>query len=223
VHPVNFKVAYAFAAIPSRYLLENRLWKEAVSLEVKPANFDWKAYPWQHAIIRFTRLLGAVHTGQLEAAKAELAQMVQLQDELKAQKDTYKANQVGIQVASGDAWIKWKEGKKEEALQRMQEAADLEDKTEKHPVTPSEVVPAKELLGDLLLQMNEPAKALTVYAANLQKHPNRFNGLYGAAMAAERSGNSEKAKTWYRQLLAVTKKGVSERTELMAAHRLVKE
>ncbi|NTS39744.1 tetratricopeptide repeat protein [Flavisolibacter sp. BT320] len=222
VQPVNFKVAYAFAAIPSRYLVENRLWKEAASLQVKPANFDWKAYPWQKAMIHFTRLLGAVHTGQLDAANGELAAMVTLQQELAAQKDAYKVNQVGIQIASGDAWIKWKEGKRTEALQRMQEAADLEDKTGKHPVTPGEVVPAKELLGDLLLQMAEPEKALAVYTANLQKHPKRFNGLYGAAVAAERSGRMEEARALYRQLLSVAKSGASERPELSKARNFVK-
>jgi tetratricopeptide (TPR) repeat protein len=223
VHPVNFKVAYAFAAVPSRYLLENRLWKEAADLQVKPANFTWEAYPWQKAMIHFTRLLGAVHTGQLEGAKAELVQLTRMRNELAAQKDAYKVNQVQIQVTAAEAWIKWKEGKTEEALQLMEEAAASEDKTEKHPVTPGEVVPARELLGDMLLQVNKPAAALAVYTANLQKRPNRFNALYGAALAAERSGEAAKAETYYRQLLAMVKPGTAQRAELNAARRYVEK
>lgn len=223
VHPVNFKVAYAFAAIPSRYLLENRLWKEAAGLQVKPANFTWEAYPWQKAMIHFTRLLGAVHTSQLENAKAEMLQLTRMQKELAAQKDAYKANQVQIQVTAAEAWIKWKEGKKEEALQLMAEAAASEDKTEKHPVTPGEVVPAKELLGDMLLAMNKPAAALAVYADNLQKRPNRFNALYGAALAAERSGDASKAESYYRQLLTIVKPGTAQRAEVNAARRFVEK
>lgn len=223
VHPVNFKVAYAFAAIPSRYLLENRLWQEAANLQVKPANFTWEAYPWQKAMIHFTRLLGAVHTGQLEKAKAELVQLSRMRNELAAQKDAYKVNQVQIQVTAAEAWIKWKEGKTEEALQLMTEAAGREDKTEKHPVTPGEVVPARELLGDMLLQVNKPAAALAVYMENLQKRPNRFNALYSAALAAERSGNATKAETYYRQLLAMVKPGAAQRTEVNAARRYVEK
>ena len=79
----------------------------------------------------------------------------------------------------------------------------MEDKTEKHPVTPGEVIPAKELLGDMLLQMNKPDKALDMYEADLKTHPNRFNGLYGAGLSAETSGKNEKARLYYTQLLNI--------------------
>jgi tetratricopeptide (TPR) repeat protein len=220
VVPVNFKVAYAFAAIPSRYLLENRMWKEAANLKTTPENFQWNDFPWQKAIIHFTRLLGSVHINSLGEANNELEQLKQLHNVLVIQKDDYKANQVAIQMKSGEAWIRLKEGKRDEALQLMQLAADMEDKTGKHPVTPGEVLPARELLGDMLLELNQPAKALEAYEANLKTHPNRFNALYGAGLAAERVGDHQKAKTYFQQLINVAGKGNSKREEIIKASNI---
>ncbi len=239
VSPLTFKVAYAFAAIPSRYLLENKIWNEAANLKIYPANFPWKDFPWQEAIIHFTRLLGSVHTGNMDSAKAELKKLNLLYNTLTEQKDFYKANQVQIQIKTSEAWIQFKEarlpaparsgsggragtdgndkvgqGKNNEALMLMNFAADMEDKTEKHSVTPGEVIPARELLGDMLLQMNKPEKALAAYEADLIKHPNRFNGLYGAGLAAEKSGDAEKAGIYYRQLLTIASPVNSTRAEL---------
>jgi tetratricopeptide (TPR) repeat protein len=219
VSPVNFKVLYAFAASPSRYVLENKLWKEAATLETYPASFPWEKFPWQKAILHFARLMGNVHTGQIDAAKAELTILNTLHDNLLAQKDTYKANQVDIQRKAGEAWILLKEGKQDEALELMKLAADLEDKTEKHPVTPSEVIPARELLADLLLQLNKPKEALDAYEADLKKHPNRFNGLYGAGLAAEKTGNREKANVYYHQLVSIASPAKSTRPELVSLQR----
>ncbi len=217
VHPANFKVAYAFAAIPSRYLLENKLWQQAANLKVTRANFAWKDFPWQEAIIHFTRLMGSVHIGNLNAAKDELKELNRLHDTLTNQKDTYKANQVQIQIKTSEAWMRLKEGRNDEALMLMQLAADMEDKTEKHPVTPGEVIPAIELLGDMLLEMNNPDKALEAFEATLQKHPNRFNALYGAGIAAEKSRNMQKAKTYYRQLTSIANSINPTRPELEKA------
>ena len=102
-----------------------------------------------------------------------------------------------------EAWIKLKEGKKNEALVLMQFAAEMENKTEKHPVTPCEVIPAKELLGDMLMELSKPNEALIAYEEDLRKHPNRFNALYGAGLAADRSGNSSKAISYFQQLLSI--------------------
>ena len=214
VSPVNFKVAYAFAAIPSRYLLENKTWDKAAGLIVSPANFRWQDYPWQEAIIHFTRLLGSVHAGRLDSARFELHILNALRDTLKNQKDSYKANQVQIQINASEAWILFKDGKYKEAVKLMTAAAGMEDNTQKHPVTPCEVIPARELLGDMLLQMNQPDKALEAYEEDLRKHPNRFNGLYGAGLAAERSGNKEKATAYYQQLIRVSNSTNSDRPEL---------
>ena len=216
VYPANFKVAYSFASIPARYVLENKMWKDAASLEIHPASFPWEKFPWQKAIIHFTRCLGAVHTDQLDLAKAEWNELNRLHDELVKQKETYKANRVDIQVKASQAWIQWKEGKNKEALDNMNLAADMEDKTEKHPVTPGEVLPARELLGDMLMQMKEPGKALEMYEASLKKHPNRRNSLYGARMAAEASGKKELAKIYSKQFQDLTGKDISGNPKLIS-------
>ncbi|HUR11850.1 MAG TPA: hypothetical protein VM012_10800, partial [Flavitalea sp.] len=144
-----------------------------------------------------------------------------LHDTLVKQKDSYKANQVKIQIEAGEAWIKLKEGKNNEALILMKSAADREDKTEKHPVTPGEIIPAKELLGDMLLQMNKASEALHAYEEDLKKHPNRFNGLYGAGVAAEKSGNIEKARIYFRQLLTIANPEHLRRPELKEIQRVL--
>ena len=222
VYPVDFKDAYAFAAIPARYLLENKAWKEAANLEISPANFPWEKFLWEKAIIHFTRLLGSVHVGNIDSARVELKNLNTIYDNLMAQKDPYKANQVQIQIKASEAWIQFKEGKNNEALKLMKIAADIEDKTEKHPVTPGEVLPAEELLGDMLLQMNRAGEALYAYEADLKKHPNRFNGVYGAGSAAERSNNFEKANFYYQQLTHISNTN-STRPELEAAKLFLKK
>ena len=219
VSPLNFKVAYAFASIPARYSLENRRWKEAAHLPIDSTTVPWHKFPWQEAILHFARLLGAVHISQLELAKAELVQLQDLHDRLVQEKDAYRANQVAIQLRAGEAWIHLLAGKNAEALVLMNQAADMEDQTEKHPVTPSEVIPARELLGDMLLQLHQPQQALEAYVASLRKHPNRFNGLYGAGAAAERAGNLEKARFYYQQLLKMADAANSDRPELYAARQ----
>ena len=214
VYPVNFKVAYVFAAIPSRYALENKMWSEAAKLKIHPANFPWKNFQWQEAIVHFTRIIGLVHVGNIDSAKNELKKLIEIYDTLLAQKDPYKANQVQIQIKASEAWLNFKEGKNTEALNLMNSAADMEDATEKHPVTPGEVIPARELLADMLLQMKKPGEALEAYESDLKRHPNRFNGLYGAGLSAELSGNNEKAKSYYRQLLTIASINDCKRSEI---------
>lgn len=204
INPANFKVAYSLASIPSRYILENKLWTEASLLPLHQANFSWEKFPWQRSIVHFTRLLGYVQVGDKRSAKNELKELNRSYDSLTAQKDDYKANQVLIQVKAGDAWIQYLLGNIDEGLALMKLAADMEDKTEKHPVTPGEVIPARELLGDLLLQLDMPGEALVAYEASVKKHPNRFNAIYGAGLAAQRSGNTEKAKGYFQQLVKIS-------------------
>jgi Tetratricopeptide repeat len=223
VYPVDFKDAYAFAATPARYFLENKMWKESASLQTLPADFPWQNFPWQKAIIHFTRLLGSVHTGNLDSARAELKNLNRIHDTLLNQKDLYKANQVQIQIRISEAWIQFKEGKNNEALKTMRVAATMEDNTEKSPVTPGEVIPAMELLGDMLFQMNQPARALEAYEADLKKHPNRFNGLFAAGLAAEKCNNLQKANEYYRQLLVVANSPESNRPELETAKLFLKK
>lgn len=216
--------AYALAAIPSRYALENKLWKEAASLKLSPALGDaWKKFVWQVAIVHFAKLLGAANTGDHTLAKDELKNLDVIYDTLMARKDTYSAAQVMIQIKSGAAWIALEEGKSSQALATMQEAADMEDKTDKHPVTPGEVLPARQLLADMLLQKNKPAEALAAYEADLKKHPNRFNSLYGAAYCSEKTGDATKAESYYQQLLAVANSSGSDRPELVLAKKFVEK
>ncbi|HEX6332705.1 MAG TPA: hypothetical protein VFZ78_00685 [Flavisolibacter sp.] len=202
VHPINFKVAYAFAAIPSRYLLENNMWNEAAELEVAPAFVPWKNFPWQEAIFHFTRFMGAIRTGKMEIAKGSAEELKRLEDVLLDQQDRYKAGQVAIQITTAEAWLAFRENNHAKALQLMKQAAEMEDQTEKHPVTPGAVLPARELLGDMLLEMGQPSLALEAYEKELKQHPNRFRALHQAAVAAKASGDTKKATAYFNQLLA---------------------
>ncbi len=223
VYPVNFKDAYAFAAIPARYFLENKMWKDAANMEVHPGNFPWQKFPWQKAIIHFTHLIGSARTGNMELARTTLKDLYKIHDTLAAQKDLYKANQVMIQIKTGEAWILFAEKKTNEALNQMSIAAAMEDKTEKSPVTPGEVLPAQELLADMLLLLNKPAAALVAYELDLKKHPNRFNGLFGAASASERMNNNEKTTYYFQQLTSVANSADASRPELATARLFLKK
>ena len=214
VYPVNFKVAYAFAAIPSRFALENRKWEEASTLQIHPMEFPWKKFPWQESIIHFARLLGAVHQGKIDLSRSELSKLNQLHDTVGRQKDLYKLQQIEVQINTGEAWIRFKSGERRDALRLMKLAADEEDSTEKNPVTPGQVLPARELLGDMLLEMRQDQNALQAYEMVLKNCPNRFNSLYGAGLASYRSGNKQKAVYYYKQLLAITDPARSDRPEL---------
>ena len=223
VYSADFKVAYAFAAIPSRYVLENKQWKEAASLEVQPANFSWNNFPWQEAIIHFTRLLGAAHIRNLDEAKTELIKLNQLHDTLVKQKDSYKAKEVEIQIKTGEAWIAFESANKDLGLNTMKLAAGMEDSTEKHPVTPGEVLPARELLGDMLLEAKQNKEALLAYETALQKSPNRFNSLYGAGIAAERADDKQKRVFYFKKLLTIADTANSDRSaELVVSKQQLK-
>jgi len=222
IQPVNFKVAYAFAAIPSRYVLENKDWKEAAALQLYSANFKWNAFPWQEAIIHFTRVLGAVHTGNINEAKDELTKLNQLKDTLEKQKDAYKTKQVAIQIKAGEAWLQFAQGNKAAGLNEMKLAANMEDSIEKHPVTPGEVLPARELLGDMLMQANQDKNALDAYEAVLIKSPNRFNALYNAAVASKKLNDQQKTTSYFKQLLHIADTTNSDRPEITVARLYLK-
>ncbi len=179
----NFKVAYAYAAMPARYALENKNWDDAAELQSYPAKFPWSKFPWQQAITVYARLLGKVHTNNITGATEELNQLKLLRDNLLDQKDDYKAKQVEVQRLSGEAWIEYKKHNKAKALELMRSAADLEDATLKHPVTPGEVLPARELLAEMYLADGNAASALEAYKTDLVTHPKRLNALKGSALA----------------------------------------
>ena len=207
VFPVNFKDAYSFASMPARYAVERRDWAAAASLQPEPADFPWEKFPWEKANIYFARALGAVHINKVQDAKKDLEQLKALHATLVQAKENYKSNLVLIQVKASEAWIKLAEGKKTEALTLMTEAADMEDATAKHPVTPGEIIPARELLADMYLEAGDSQRALQVYEEDLKRHPNRFNGIYGAAIASKKSGDAAKAEQFSEQLVALAGTG----------------
>ena len=126
-----------------------------------------------------------------------------------------------MQIKTTEAWLEFKNGNKSKGIQLMQQAAAMEDSTEKHPVTPGEILPARELLADMLLAMNEPAQALATYEQAMKRAPNRLNSLYGAAKAAELSGNREKAGHYYKQLISITEGAGSSRKEIDEAKQFL--
>jgi len=213
----HFVSAYALAAIPSRYALERGRWAEAAGLTLSPSEFPWSRFPQSEAILVFVRALGAARSGDVAAARRDLARLQSFADALTTAKQGYWAEQVEIQRRVVSAWVARAEGKNEEALTLMRAAADLEDSTEKSPITPGPIVPARELLGEMLLDLNQPAQALKEFETSHPKEPNRFRGLYGAARAAELSGNMVKARHYYTTLLVLGQNADTERPELQHA------
>jgi tetratricopeptide (TPR) repeat protein len=194
VSPINFKVLYAFAAIPARYYLEKRMWNEAANLEFYPADFPWEKFSWQKAIVHFARVMGNVHLSKIAEAKKELDTLRILHDALSKEINKSKeAAGVIVQIKHPKHGYNIKKATLIKAVALMTEAADMEDGTEKHPVTPGEVIPARELLGEMFLEMNKPELALEAFQLDLKTHPNRFNALYDAGAAAKKIGNREKA------------------------------
>ena len=204
--------SFAIAASPARYAIERGDWKAAAALEVRPSKF-----PHVMAITHFARALGAARAGSPEAAKADIAKLVELRDNLREAKDAYWSNQVDIQYQIATAWVLYAEGKYDEALAAMQAAADAEDKTEKAPVTPGPLAPARELYGDMLLERGMAKEALAAYQATMAKEPNRFNGFLGAAKAAVAVGDKAIARADYEKLIVLTADSNSDRPSLAAA------
>jgi len=223
VFPQNFKDAYTMAAVPTRYALERKSWAEAAALELKPSNFPWNDFSWERSIVSFGRVLGAVHIHKPDVAKASLAELQKNHAELLKNKKTYEANQVQIQIKASEAWMQFYGGNKGDAIRLMTEAADMEDATEKHPVTPGEVIPARELLGDMYMEHGEFAKALEAYEADLKRHAGRFNGLYGAAIAAKKAGQTKKAATYFEQLKAAAQTSDGKRSSIASAELVFKQ
>ncbi len=216
--PENFKVAYAFSAIPARYALERRRWSEATSLTLSPAGFPWRRFPWAEAHLHFARALGAARGGDVASARQEVEKLTAIRQALTEIKGDYDwAKQVEIHRRAAAAWLALTEGKREEALQLMHAAAELDDSTDKHPVTPGSLIPAREQLADLLLELNQPAEALKEFETSLRNAPNRFNGVYGAAKAALALGDQRKAKTYYSQLVKLCPQADDDRPELEQA------
>ena len=213
-----FQAAYAWSAIPARYELERHRWAEAATLTLHPANFPWNRFPFAEANSYFARAVGAARSGNSAAARPEIEKLAAIQKSLSEIKIGYDwATQVEIQRKAAAAWLAHADGRNDEALQLMRAAADLEDTTEKHPVTPGAILPAREMLGDLMDELSQSAQALKEYETVLQDSPNRFNSLYGAARSAELSGDRKKARAYYEKLAALCDRSDGSRPELQKA------
>jgi len=217
VNVENFVAAYAFAAIPSRFALERGDWKQAAGLQLSPAGLSWNKFPQAEAILVFSRGLGAARSGDVAAARKDAERLQILKQTMTETKIGYWAGQTDFQIKTVNAWIALAEKRHEEALQLMRTATEAEEASDKHPVTPGNVVPCRELLGEMLMALNNPSQAFAEFERSLKRDPNRFRGLYGAAHAAEAAGNRKAARDYYTKLQVLTANRDTERPELAEA------
>jgi tetratricopeptide (TPR) repeat protein len=208
---------FAIAAIPARYALERGDWAMAAALTPRPS-----AVPYTDALTHFARALGAARGGNPAAATADIAKLAEIRDRLQAMQDPYWMEQVEIQRRVALAWQTFAQGQREQGITQLKAAADAEDATDKAAVTPGPLAPARELLGFMLLEAGQPREALAAFEATMRKEPNRFLGAYGAAKAAEASGDRARASRYYKQLLQIAADADSERPELVAARAFVR-
>jgi len=213
----HFASAYALIAVPSRLAIENKNWELATQLELPKTKLDWDKAHWPKAILHFSRALGYSNIGNSSAAENELKSLIILRDKLTEVKNTYESGQVTIQIEAVRGWIEYSKGNSKKAIEYMKLASNLESKTSKAAVTPGEIIPADELLADLYLALNKPEKALEAYKVNLKGHPFRFNGIYGAAKAAEKLNNVKLAVYYYDQLVKLSSETNSSRPEIIEA------
>jgi tetratricopeptide (TPR) repeat protein len=200
-----------YAAIPARVAIERSAWADAAALELRPTA------PAADAITHFVRAMGFAKLRDTANAAKEINALQALREELLAGKDTYWAEQVDIQHMATMAWVAHAEGKGAEALKLMRLAADTEDASEKHVAMENRLWPMRELHGEMLLELKQPGPALREFEKSLAEYPNRMRGFYGAAKAAETSGNRQKAAEYYKKLVALTAKADSEKEQVQQA------
>jgi predicted Zn-dependent protease len=215
-YPAGFRYSghTAFAAIPVRYAFERAAWSEAAALAVPRTPFAQA-----EAIAWFGRAIGAARSGDLTKAKEAIDQLRVLKDRLAKANDAYWTGQVVIQEQAAGAWLALAEGRKRDAIAAMRQAADLEDRSGKHVAMENRLSPIRELLGELLLEANEPAQALKEFETSLRNNPNRYRSFAGAAKAAERAGDRAQAKSYYEKLVALAAQADGGRPDLVAAKR----
>ncbi|MDB4179979.1 hypothetical protein OAN50_00620 [Flavobacteriaceae bacterium] len=213
----HFASAYALIAVPSRLAVENKDWELATELELPKTNLDWDKAPWPKAMLHFSRALGFANTGNSSKAQKELDILINLRNRLNEAKNSYESGQVTIQIESIKGWIEYSKGNTEKAIEYMKLASKLESETSKAAVTPGEIIPAEELLADLYMLTGRHKEALKSYELNLKGRPFRFNGLYGAAKAAQKLDNNELAAYYFEKLIEVSEDVNSSRPELLEA------
>jgi tetratricopeptide (TPR) repeat protein len=204
----TFKTAFHLASTRARYALERRAWPEALSLVVRdPPTLDWDRFLWPEAVTWFTRGLGAAREGRVEEARRAGQRLEELQVGASNAGEELFARNITVLRLGADAWLAHVSGDVEGSLALMRQAVDLEAATPKHAVTPGPTLPSHELLGDLLLEQGKGAEALAAYERSLALYPRRFHSLMGAARAARATGDESRARTFYRELLAVAGAG----------------
>src|SRR5438876_2894359 len=210
---LEFSGAYALAAIPTRYAFERNDWAAAAALTI-PNLPHWSSFPFMEALIKYGHALGRAHIGDLDGARKAIARMGHLRDATKDPKFDYFKKHLEVQMRAASAWVAYGEGKKDEAVEMLRRSADAEDVLGKHPVSPGAFVPIREQLGSLFLELGRPKDAQREFEAALKIYPGRFRGLYGAALAAEQTGDKENAGRYYAKLAAQTAKSNGSRDEL---------
>ncbi len=212
-----FAGAFALAAIPVRNAVERRRWQEAAHLEPASAAFASEGFCGAPAMLEWARGLGAARTGKPEAARRSIERLHQCREDLLRTGQPLWAAQVDVQRRTVAAWLALAEGRQDKALETMRAAADLEDSTDKSPVTPGAVAPAREMLAEMLLNLELPAEALAELERVLEDAPNRLRSLHGAAQAALLAGETQVAKRYFTELLELGRLADSERPELREA------
>ena len=221
--PPTRTVAYAVTAIPARLALERRRWRDAASLELPP-NLNGLAalsnHKWAVAHIHFAKAVGAARSGDAALAGAEVAKLAAMEQALTIAPGEYDwRKQIAIERQIAEAWTAYAVGKHDDALRLMRAAADLDDATEKNPVTPGAILPGREQLGELLLDLGRPGEALKEYEESLQRAPRRLAGLYGAARSAKLAGDTGKASRYFVELAKITEHGDAARAEVKTARQ----
>jgi Tfp pilus assembly protein PilF len=208
---------FALAAIPARYAMERRDWQRAAELQPRETPF-----PYTDAITWFARGIGAARLRDAPKVQASVSALQDIRTRLEKAKNSYWAGQAEIQRLELLAWSSLGEGRKDLALATMKSAAEIEDGTDKKAITPGPLAPARELFGEMLLEVNQPAQALEQFEATLKKEPNRFRALYGAARAAQLSGNRETSRKYFAELLKICELADKPgRLELLEANKAV--
>ncbi|HET9811122.1 MAG TPA: hypothetical protein VFP53_05440 [Sphingomicrobium sp.] len=219
--PPVFSVAYAATAIPARLLLERRMWKQAASLGLKDNVRNLaplENYQWGEAHVHFARAVGASRSGDGAAARDEVGKLKAIEQALVVPAGTYDwRRQVNIERRIAEGWLALAEGREADAEQILRDAATLDDSTEKHPVTPGAILPAREQLAELLIELGRPTEAIAEYQASLTRAPKRLAALYGTARAARLAGDDATARRYFLELAEVTRDGSADRAEIRDA------
>ncbi len=207
--------AYHLASGEARWALERHQWADAARVQPRqPADYPWDNFPQFEALAQYAVALGAARAGDTEAAQSGVARLLELEE---ATGHAYWKGQTQVMRVASEGWLAQARGDSDRAVELLREATDLEASMTKHPVTPGEVLPANELLGDLMRELGRHEEAIEAYEISLARTPNRFNSLYGAGRAAEAGGDAEMARDYYGRLAELCDRADTDRAELAHA------